>query len=197
MTEEMSHLPRREEIEQVLRTVHEEASHFLADLDDQPVRSEPENNLHPNVRWVSIANRRDSCSILLQPMEAARRLAMKSKGSTPVRIDTDLYAAATDVASVMSRSTAQQIVHWARIGRELESAVDVSIDRIADVLRGRESYDELAAEEQAVVRAYWRERMEGLTEALRLDREFASEGRPYVELDDEGEVVRRSPEATP
>lgn len=122
---------------------------------------------------------------------------MKAKGSTPVRIDADLYAAATNAAPVMSRSTAQQIVHWARIGRELEASAEVSIDQIADVLRGRESYDDLDAEEQAVVRAYWRERMDGLMAALRLDREFAAEGRPYVELDDAGDVVRRDPEVTP
>lgn len=122
---------------------------------------------------------------------------MKAKGSTPVRIDADLYTAATNAAPVMSRSTAQQIVHWARIGRELEASAEVSIDQIADVLRGRDSYDDLDAEEQAVVRAYWRERMDGLRMALRLDQDFASEGRPYVELDDEGDVVRRDPKATP
>lgn len=121
---------------------------------------------------------------------------MKPKTSTPVRIDADLYADATNVAPVMSRSTAQQIAHWARIGRELEASTELSIDRIANVLRGRESYDGLDAEEQAVVRAYWKERMNGLVEALRLDQEFAAEGRPYVELDEKGEVVRREPEAT-
>lgn len=32
-------LPRREEIEEVLRLVHEEASRYLAGVDDRPVRS--------------------------------------------------------------------------------------------------------------------------------------------------------------
>lgn len=118
------------------------------------------------------------------------------KASTPIRIDSELYASAADVASVMSRSTTQQIIHWARIGRELESSSDVSIDRIAQVLRGARDYDELGAEEQAVIRTHWAERMAALTAALRLDQKYASQGRPYVELDDSGNVVRREPVKT-
>ncbi|MCP4223016.1 MAG: hypothetical protein GY773_06715, partial [Actinomycetia bacterium] len=40
------------------------------------------------------------------------------KASTPIRIDAELYASAADAASLMSRSTAQQVAHWARVGRE-------------------------------------------------------------------------------
>lgn len=119
------------------------------------------------------------------------------KTSTPIRIDADLYSAATQVAPVMSRSTAQQIVHWARIGRELEGNSEVSIEAVAEVLRGAESYDALSPEEQAIVRAYWAERMSSLLQALRLDRELAAEGRPYVELDEKGAVVRRDPGSKP
>lgn len=113
------------------------------------------------------------------------------KTSTPVRIDPDLYAVATSVAPVMSRSAAQQIVHWARIGLELEASAEVSIGDIAKALRGAKSYDALGSEEQAIVRAYWAERMSALLQALRLDQEFAAEGRPYAELDESGVVVRR------
>ncbi len=115
------------------------------------------------------------------------------KTSTPIRIDAELYASATDVASVMSRSTTQQIAHWARLGRELEASSEISIDRIAQVLRGAQDYDALGAEEQAVVRTHWAERMTALTAALRLDQKFAAQERPYVELDDSGNVVRREP----
>jgi hypothetical protein len=115
------------------------------------------------------------------------------KASTPIRIDADLYSAATTVAPVMSRSTAQQIAHWARIGRELEASSEVSVDAVAEVLRGAETYDTLGTEEQAIVRAYWAERMSALLEALRLDQEFAAEGRAYVEVDETGAIVRRDP----
>jgi ParD-like antitoxin of type II bacterial toxin-antitoxin system len=115
------------------------------------------------------------------------------KPSTPIRIDAELYAAATTVAPVMSRSTTQQIAHWARIGRELEASSEVSADHILQVLQGAHEYDRLSTEEQAIVRACWAERMTKLASALRLDREFAAEGRPYVELDASGNVVRRDP----
>lgn len=118
---------------------------------------------------------------------------MATKTSTPVRIDADLYEEASSAASVMHRSTAQQIVHWARIGRELEASADVSVDQVAKVLSGAGSYDSLGTEEQAVVRTFWAERMKALAGDLRLDRDFAAEGRPYVELDEDGEVVRREP----
>ncbi|MCP4657780.1 MAG: hypothetical protein GY856_20420 [bacterium] len=118
------------------------------------------------------------------------------KTSTPIRIDAELYAAASGVAPLMSRSTTQQVAHWARIGRELEASSEVSIDHIVQVLRGAKDYDALRTEEQAVVRAYWVEKMAALAGALRLDQRFAAEGRPYVELDDSGAVVRHDPEPT-
>lgn len=111
------------------------------------------------------------------------------KPSMPVRIDAELYAAANQVASAMSRSTAQQIVHWARIGRELEASPDVSVESVVQVLRGAKEYDALSAEEQAVVRASWAERMAAMSEALNFEQEFAAEGRPYAELDESGKVI--------
>jgi len=117
------------------------------------------------------------------------------KKSTPVRIDEELYAAATAVAPVMSRSTSQQIVHWARIGRELEASPGVSVDEVVEVLRGEREYDSIDTQEQAVVRAYWAERMNELRGSLRLDRRFTAEGRPYAELDAKGRVVISEPGA--
>ncbi len=116
------------------------------------------------------------------------------KTSTPISIDNELYSAAAAIARLMSRSAAQQIAHWARIGRELEASSDVSTERVAQVLRGATAYDALGAEEQAVVRAFWAERMSSLAGELRLDRKYAAEGRPYVELDEDGNVVRHDPE---
>ncbi len=119
------------------------------------------------------------------------------KTSTPIRIDHELYTAAAAVARLMSRSATQQITHWARIGKELEASSEISTERIAEVLRGASEYDALNAEEQAVVRAFWAERMSSLAGALRLDRRFAAEGRPYVELDEDGNVVRHDPAWSP
>jgi hypothetical protein len=116
---------------------------------------------------------------------------MGTRSSTPVRIDPELYEEAATAATVMSRSTTQQIAHWARVGRELEASKDVSMEEIASVLSGARSYDELRNEEQAVVRAFWAERMAAIVSELRLDRLSQAEGRAYVELDEKGEIVRR------
>ena len=113
--------------------------------------------------------------------------------TSPTRIDDDLYASAKIVGPLMSRSAAQQIAHWARIGREIEAAGSVSLRAVAEVLAARRKYDDLTAEEQAVVRAEWAERMTARREGLDLAREFTEQGVAYVELDDEGNVVRREP----
>lgn len=114
--------------------------------------------------------------------------------STPTRIDDELFEEAKLVGSLMSRSAAQQIAHWAKIGRELESAEGVSTRAVAEVLAQRSSYDALTEEEQAIVRAEWSERIEERRAALDLPSKFAAQGRSWVELDDDGEVVERGGE---
>ena len=113
--------------------------------------------------------------------------------SSPIRIDDDVHASARLMASVMSRSTAQQIAHWARIGRELETSQSVSQQAIARVLECEASYDELDAEEQAVVRAEWVEHMAKRRETLNLAAEFIVQGRSFVELDEGGNIVEHRP----
>jgi hypothetical protein len=109
--------------------------------------------------------------------------------TSPTRIDDELYNSAKLVAEIMSRSTAQQIAHWARIGRELEASAGVSPRAVAEVLAGRRDYDALDAREQAIVRAEWTERLEERRAALDLAEAFTAEGQPWVELDDDGNVV--------
>ncbi len=115
--------------------------------------------------------------------------------TSPTRVDDDLFASAKIVGEVTHRSASQQICHWARIGRELEAAPDVSLRAITEVLTGARSYDDLGIKEQAVVRAEWAERMEERRSGLDLAAEFSAAGRPYTELDAKGRVVRRTPGA--
>lgn len=113
--------------------------------------------------------------------------------TVPTRIDGELHSSAALVGDVMSRSATQQLNHWARIGREIEAAASVSQHEVAEVLSGRREYDRLNADEQAVVRAEWAERLNARIDALDLGSEFAREGLAYAELDDEGQVVVREP----
>ncbi len=108
----------------------------------------------------------------------------------PTRIEVDLYDAAKHVGTVMSRSAAQQINHWARIGRELETSAGVSHRDIAQVLAGRGSYDTLNGREQALVRAEWDERAAETREGLNFATEFEAAGvTGWVEADTHGNTV--------
>lgn len=115
--------------------------------------------------------------------------------TSPTRIDDELYESAKAIGRHMDRSASQQLAHWARIGRELEAGASVSMRAVADVLAGAGDYDGLSAEEQAVVRTEWSERVAARLATLDLAAAFAAEGRSYVELDDSGTVARRTPHA--
>jgi hypothetical protein len=111
--------------------------------------------------------------------------------TSPARIDDDLYASAKLAGTAQSRSASQQVVHWARIGREIEASASVSAREIGEVLAGARSYDSLDAKEQAVVRAAWAARMDDLRSGLDLAGSFRETGRTWVELDGAGNVVER------
>jgi len=113
--------------------------------------------------------------------------------TAPTRIDADLYSFAAATGKVMSRSTAQQIVHWARLGRAVESA-RLTQPVVAAVLERQASYDQLDDPfEQAAVRAAWEQRIADARAGLNLAKDFAEQRRSYVELDDDGNVVERHP----
>lgn len=111
--------------------------------------------------------------------------------TSPARIDDDLYSSAKLAGTVQSRSASQQVVHWARIGREIEASASLSAKDIGAVLAGARSYDSLGPKEQAVVRAGWAARMDALRESLDLAESFRGAGQSWVELDAEGNVAER------
>jgi hypothetical protein len=113
--------------------------------------------------------------------------------SQPIRLDAELTATAKTAANAMSRSLADQISHWARLGRELERSPDLSVRDIQRVLAGAADYDALGTREQALVRTEWSARMRSLREGLQLDQEFRKAGYRYAELDTNGEVAERTP----
>lgn len=114
----------------------------------------------------------------------------------PTRVDGDLFAAAKSSGAVHSRSAAQQIAHWARIGRELEASASVSHRDIEAVLAGDGSYDALQEREQAIVRGSWDELIAERLSSLDLEQRFQAAGVEWVEADDEGNLVVRGPAST-
>lgn len=109
----------------------------------------------------------------------------------PTRIDGDLFEAAKSIGAVSSRSAAQQIAYWARIGREIEASPNTSQRDIQRVLVGQSEYDSLGERGQAVVRASWDERMADLRSGLNLAAEFAQAGRSWTDADEHGNAVVR------
>jgi hypothetical protein len=112
----------------------------------------------------------------------------------PTRVTTELFETAKVVGDMTSRSAAQQIEHWARIGREVELASTLAQRDITAVLSGAMEYDELGTEEQAVVRARWASLMKERRESLDLVRDFGLRNETYVDLDDQGRIVRHAPD---
>ena len=113
--------------------------------------------------------------------------------TTPVRLDREIDAAARDEARLMSRSVAEQISHWARLGRELERSPGVSLSQVQAVLRGQASYDALNVPEQAIVRTAWAEAIAERRAGLNLAEVFEAEGHTYAELDEKGEIRAVTP----
>jgi ParD-like antitoxin of type II bacterial toxin-antitoxin system len=109
----------------------------------------------------------------------------------PTRIQSDLFDAAKHAGEIHSRSAAQQIDHWARIGRELEASPAVTHDHVARVLAGTASYDLLGETAQAVVRARWDEDIAERTAALDLEADLIAAGDSWAEADAEGKLVVR------
>lgn len=113
--------------------------------------------------------------------------------SMPTRIDGELFAAAKEQGELMSRSAAQQISHWARLGRELEASGGVSTRDVERVLAGTASYDSLNEAAQAVVRTTWDERIDLALGELDLAAEFEASGDGWSEAAADGTLVRRRP----
>jgi uncharacterized protein HemY len=113
--------------------------------------------------------------------------------SMPTRIDGDLFDAAKRAGQVNSRSAAQQLHHWARIGRELEASPTVTHDAIERVLTGQDAYDAADDRTQAMVRAAWDEELTARIAGLDFTERLQASGLPWAEADDDGVVVVRGP----
>lgn len=110
----------------------------------------------------------------------------------PMRINRELFNQAQVTGQRNSRSGAQQIDHWARIGRELESAPAVNHRDIERVLIGSGAYDELSEREQSIVRADWDAKIGARIGALNFEKEFTATGRTWADVDADGNLVERN-----
>ncbi len=112
----------------------------------------------------------------------------------PTRIDGELFEAARTAGETESRSAAQQLDHWARIGRELETSPIVAHASIDRVLRGQAPYDSIPDEAQAVVRVLWEEEIGARIAKLDFTERLKNAGRAWAEADEDGNPVVRAPD---
>ncbi|MBG0738896.1 hypothetical protein IV500_05600 [Paeniglutamicibacter antarcticus] len=115
---------------------------------------------------------------------------MKTK---PTRIDGELFAAAKVAGEIQSRSAAQQLDHWARIGRELEAPPMITHRAIVKVLTGQASDDSRPDSAQAVIRVAWSGQISAKITGLNFEDHLQEAGQPWVEADNEGHAVVRNP----
>lgn len=124
---------------------------------------------------------------------------MGSTASTPTRLDKDVYAAAKVAASLTGRTVAEQLSHWAKVGSEVEAIALLELRRrrqtAQDLLDGRD-YDQLSADEQALVRTAWDEQMDQRLATSDVAADKHAAGQPVITLDDDGNVVRHLPDGT-
>lgn len=112
------------------------------------------------------------------------------------RFAADLVDAAAVEGARHSRSTKQQLDHWARVGRTVSTHHSTARRRVEAALEGTLTLSDLTPEERLVANA---EADAAIAERLRIvdyGAVLAAEGVSTVALNDEGRLVRYDPDGT-
>lgn len=120
----------------------------------------------------------------------------KTEKSTSVRIEADLYEAAKVAASQESRSTAQQVDFWARIGRRVTAPGTAARRRIEAAIAGELSLRELTEPERIVANAEIDESIIRAATSTNVKDQLLAEGKIAVCMDDDGNIVEYRPDGT-
>jgi hypothetical protein len=114
----------------------------------------------------------------------------------PTRVAADIAESAARVGRLESRSAAQQIDHWARLGRNISMHQTAARRRVEAALTGELALTELTAEERLVVHAELDVTMAEAAQAASFGDVLAGEGIATVALDDDGNLVAYRPDGT-
>lgn len=120
----------------------------------------------------------------------------KAAAAQPTRIAPDMYAAAQQAAPAESRSAAQQIDFWLRVGHGVSQQRSASRRRIDAVLAGTLPLTALRAEERLVVNAELDASIDVRAAATPLGVASTRQGRTTVALDEQGRLVEYRPDGT-
>jgi len=119
---------------------------------------------------------------------------MSGVGDRVTRFAADLVDSATAEGRRQSRSTKQQLDHWARVGRAVSSQHSVSRRRVEAALAGSLSVGDLSAEEGVVFNAEVSAAIEESLARSDYGATLATRGITTVALNDAGEIVEHSPD---
>jgi hypothetical protein len=114
----------------------------------------------------------------------------------PTRVAADIAESAARVGRLESRSAAQQIDHWARLGRNISMHQTAARRRVEAALAGELTLTELTAEERLVVHAELDVAMAEAAQATAFGDVLAGEGIATVALDDDGNLVAYRPDGS-
>lgn len=110
------------------------------------------------------------------------------------RFDAELFEAAAAEGRRQSRSAAQQLGHWARIGRSVTASTSASRRRVEAALAGRVPLAVLNEHEAVAFNAEVDARVEELLGETDYSAVLAAEHVTTVALDADGRLVRRHPD---
>jgi len=120
----------------------------------------------------------------------------KTKASTSVRIEADLYEAAKVTGSRESRSAAQQIDYWARLGRHVSLPGTAARMRIEAAVAGELDFRDLSSEERTVANAEIDAAIDRRATSTNIRDKLLAEGKVAVSMDGDGNIVEYRPDGT-
>jgi hypothetical protein len=112
------------------------------------------------------------------------------------RFAADLVDAAAVEGARHSRSTKQQLDHWARVGRTVSTHHSTARRRVEAALQGRLALTDLTPEERLVTNAETDATVAERLRTVHYGDVLSAEGVATVALDDEGRLVRYDPDGT-
>lgn len=121
---------------------------------------------------------------------------MATEETRTTRMAVDLIEAAESEAALESRSTRQQLDHWARLGMRISTRSTVARRRIERALAGELSLAELYDDERTVANAELDVNIAAEAGSVSYAARLADEGVITVTLDDDGSLVERRPDGT-
>jgi ParD-like antitoxin of type II bacterial toxin-antitoxin system len=119
-----------------------------------------------------------------------------SEADRVTRFAADLVDSAAAEGRRQSRSTKQQLDHWARVGRAVSSQHTASRRRVEAALAGDLPLTDLSAEEGVVFNAEISAAIEETLARTDYGAELAARGITTVALNDSGEIVEHRPDGT-